>query len=103
MGVLIVGAVVVAVLLGAGWWAAKVPQGPRAVLGIAVGVLTGVFLAQLTPVRTPPRRARRPRPAGPSRDVTTTTVAGAGPDQAAPVPAQATAVASRPEQVAARR
>jgi hypothetical protein len=103
MGVLIAGVAVVAVLLAAGWWVAKVPQKPRAVLDIAVGVLTGAFLMQLTTARTPPRRGRRHLPAGESRDVAAPAVTGIGSDAQAPVSAEAAALPSRPEQVTARR
>jgi hypothetical protein len=103
MGVLIAGVAVLAVLLGAGWWVAKVPQKPSAVLDIAVGVLTGAFLMQLTTARTPPRRARRPLPGGEIRDVAPPAVTGIGSDAHAPVPAEAAALPSRPERVTARR
>jgi hypothetical protein len=102
MGVLIIGGAVFAVLLGAGWWVAKAPQGPRAVLGIAVDVLTGAFLMQLTTARTAPRRAHPHRPAGERRIVATPAVAS-GLHTRAPVPAEASTVPSRPEQVTARR
>jgi hypothetical protein len=93
---------VVAVLLGAGWWVAKVPQEPRAVLDIAVGVLTGAFLMQHTTARTP-RRARRHRPAGEGRDVATPAVTAVRPDANAPLPSETAAVPSRPERAITRR
>jgi hypothetical protein len=62
MGVLVVGAAVLAALLGAGWWTARAPEGARAALGIAVGVLTVAFLVRPAPARRRAgARARRRR------------------------------------------
>jgi cytochrome b561 len=103
MGVLIIGAAVFAALLGAGAWVAKAPQGPRAVLGIAVDVLTGAFLMQLTTARTAPRRAHPHRPAVERRDVATPAAASAGVHTRAPAPAEPSTSQWRPERATARR
>jgi hypothetical protein len=103
MGVLVIGAAVFAVLLGAGLWVAKAPQGPRVVLGIALDVLSGAFLMQPTRARATPRRTHPRRAAGKSRDVATPVVTGVDVRPRRPVPGEASAVRSRPGQATAGR